>query len=85
MKPDLVQKVVAACCLLHNFLMNEAKPVYCPDGYADEYNEDGELVLGSWRNNLPANSCFDRPFAPSRTVRNNDVGKLVRERIKLYM
>jgi hypothetical protein len=65
--------------------MSDAKAVYCPEGYADEYNETGDLILGSWRNNLPVSSCFNRIFAPYRAGRNNTSGKSVREKVKIYV
>lgn len=49
MNPTRAQKVVGACCLLHNFLMKECGNEYCPPGFADFFDEDGVLCDGNWR------------------------------------
>lgn len=47
--------VVAACCCLHNFLMQEGRQVggYCPPQFADTTGSSGELISGDWRNSTP--------------------------------
>jgi len=85
MKTEKVVGVVGACCLLHNYLMNDSRQSYCPDGYADAYSDEGKLIEGAWRNNLPDNSCYDQSFIPNRAGRNTDVGKELRDFVKLYV
>lgn len=44
--PEKVKIIVAACCALHNFLLNRG-PAYSKA--ADRYDEKGNLVEGEWR------------------------------------
>lgn len=48
-KPDRVQKIVSACCILHNFLLNKSKSNYCPPALVDSYDTKGNLIAGEWR------------------------------------
>lgn len=50
-KPDNVKKIVAACCLLHNFLINQTPDTYIPNICKDLREENGTFVHGIWRNN----------------------------------
>lgn len=53
--PDNAVLVVAACCCLHNFLMQEGRQVggYCPPQFAYTTGSSGELISGDWRNSTP--------------------------------
>lgn len=56
--PETVDIIVSAAVALHNFAMqtqvNEENDfVYAPNGYTDWYNDNGELVLGAWREEIP--------------------------------
>lgn len=44
--PDKVKLIVAACCALHNFLLNR-NASYAK--VADRYDRDGKLIEGEWR------------------------------------
>lgn len=84
--PDRAQKVIAACCVLYNYLMTNSTPTYCPDGYADTFNPDGELVEGSWRSNIPSDSCFlSTSTLRTRAGRSAGKAKFVRDCIKNYV
>jgi len=56
--PEKAQKIIAACCLLHNFMMKENKEGYCPAGFSDTFDDDGNLIPGTFRQVLPENSLF---------------------------
>ena len=49
MTPQHATSVVLACCVLHNFLRTERCNNYCPPGYGDTVNNDGNVVPGIWR------------------------------------
>lgn len=54
--PRKVTKITKAACVLHNYLkISEASNAssnrpYCPPGYADHEDVDGNLIPGDWRN-----------------------------------
>lgn len=54
-QPDKAQKIVAACCILHNMLMKSCKETYCPPNFADYYDAKGKFVPGEWRNRVGNN------------------------------
>ncbi|KAM4045446.1 putative nuclease HARBI1 [Anomaloglossus baeobatrachus] len=54
LKIETIDKVVLACCVLHNFLRKREGRHYIPVGYVDTVNDvTGELIPGSWRENDP--------------------------------
>jgi Plant transposon protein len=57
--PDRAQKIVAACVVLHNFLMVEGRDDYCPAGFNDTFDETGNLIEGSWRRIVPQNALVN--------------------------
>ena len=54
--PEKVTKITKAITCLHNYLKiseassNVSSRQYCPPGYADHEDRDGNLVPGDWRN-----------------------------------
>lgn len=55
-QPNKVKNIVAACCLLHNFLLNRAPATYIPEEYKDQHNiESGEYEQGEWRRRASQN------------------------------
>ncbi|XP_018305413.1 uncharacterized protein [Mycetomoellerius zeteki] len=64
MHPNNVEAVISAAVCLHNFIMKWEEHTigfqsYCPPGYVDHYNEDGNVVSGLWRDeNVPR--CITR-------------------------
>ena len=54
-KPDKVTKITEAACALHNYLkISEAQcpPAarhYCPPGYVDQEDREGNIIPGDWR------------------------------------
>lgn len=49
MSSSHARSVVLACCVLHNFLREQHCETYCPPGYADVMDTNGEIVEGTWR------------------------------------
>ncbi|KAL3210036.1 hypothetical protein MRX96_052301 [Rhipicephalus microplus] len=49
LKPESVEAVVRATCVLHNFLSSNAASTYCPPGYADFQDTFGNVSGGDWR------------------------------------
>lgn len=78
--PDRAQKIISACCHLHNFLMNTPGSAYCPANFADSYNGDGEMVEGNWR--LVATKLHS---VQGKSGRNADEAKIMRECLKNYV
>lgn len=55
-KPDKVKNIVAACCLLHNFLLNRSPATYIPEEFKDQHNADsGNYEEGVWRRRASQN------------------------------
>lgn len=46
---EKTKKVTLASCVLHNYLLTANKRKYAPTGTFDQYNSNGELVPGDWR------------------------------------
>lgn len=65
--------------------MNEVKSTYCPDGYADQLDDNGDIIERGWRLNLPANSCQNSQFSPNVAGRTSENAKLIRDCVKEYV
>lgn len=75
--PERAQKIVAACCILHNYFLKNLRGSYCPPHFADYYDADGHLVEGNWRQNAndmthldPATQRQTRPSESAKNIRN---------------
>lgn len=70
--PTRASKIVLACCTLHNLLIGNEN--YCPAGFADYYNVDGQLIEGEWRKTapemVPLQSCSGRVSLRAKEIRN---------------
>lgn len=50
------EKIIKACVVLHNFVQREEEDIpvsqrqYCPPGFVDHEESNGDVVLGLWRN-----------------------------------
>lgn len=64
-KPENAKKIVAACCLLHNFMINQKYAPYIPDKYRDMIDENGEYIDGIWRSNNPDTTLANLEFTLS--------------------
>ena len=55
-KPENVVAYSKAAIALHNFLRCRESTVYCPPGFVDGEDGEGNVVLGSWRNDESSTS-----------------------------
>ena len=65
-----VIEVVRACIALHNFLLTKKDTHYAPTGFMDTEDEDGQVVLGAWRDevNIDTNNGNSHPSTRPSTV-----------------
>ncbi|ODM88512.1 putative nuclease HARBI1 [Orchesella cincta] len=56
--PDRAQKVITACCLLHNYLTTVDKNEYVPQGFSDTVLENGSMLMGTGALAFPLILCF---------------------------
>lgn len=77
-EPVRASKIVLACCVLHNLLIDNKK--YCPPGFADHYDANGILIEGEWR----TNGCDMVPLQTTRG-RVSDRAKSIRNVLKNYV
>lgn len=68
-QPDKVRPIVAACCVLHNFLLNRTPETYIPDQFKDYYNDDGQFILAEWRQTISQNYDATQTVDP-KDIRN---------------
>lgn len=65
--PERAQKIVSACCVLHNYFLRCNKSLYCPAHFADGYDENGQVVEGEWRRNVNDMTFLDNTLSQSHT------------------
>ncbi|XP_068687857.1 putative nuclease HARBI1 [Montipora foliosa] len=73
--PNAMQ-VVRACIALHNFLMTRKDKCYSAPGSIDNEDEFGNVVPGSWRNQIDSDDICDLrsdPSARSSTLQAREV------------
>lgn len=81
MQPDKANYVVAAACVLHNFLLAQnSREIYAPANFVDRETADGRVLLGEWRNEV------DAPPGAMRSVprRSNPIAHENQEEFKEY-
>lgn len=84
--PVRAQKIVAACCILHNHFLNNFGQTYCPSGFTDRYDENGHLIEGEWRRIARGNMAnLQAPHGRSDIQRRSGSGKEVREVFKEFV
>lgn len=81
--PTRAQKIVAACCILHNYFLDNTRNFYCPSGFADRYDENGVLIEGDWRKRV--NSLTHLQNIPQRQMRPSENAKMNRETLKQFV
>lgn len=81
--PDRAQRIISACCFLHNFLLASKSTVYCPVGYLDFVNDEGVQVEGEWRKRISSDSLFNTTL-PRTGGRVSDYAKYVRNKLMEY-
>jgi len=75
LQPDKAALICMTCCLLHNFLRRSttSRKIYTPTGTFD-YEEDGELIPGIWRNDIQGMTSFNplvkKPRKPSEEAKD---------------
>jgi len=80
--PDRAQHIIAACCLLHNFLLRKVNDDYCPTGFDDHYDENGEFVEGIWRKNIPEDSLMNSGLSNQSNRRPTKTATRIRSEFK---
>lgn len=78
--PDLTNKMVLACCCLHNYLINRNDELYSPQNFADYLDANGNIVDGEWRKNQFAWQSLNQNCA-----RETDQAKMIRNILKDYV
>lgn len=85
-KVENVNRIVAAICVLHNFLIERKSPIYAGPGSLDTEN-NGTLTLGQWRTETDtgdgATERDDRPLPNMARNISNDA-KQIRLEFKEY-
>lgn len=69
LNPEKTKKVVLASCVLHNYMIDTNKKLYTPFGFIDQYDQNGGLTEGTWRQEYSSTSTF----LPLETPTNVDV------------
>lgn len=83
--PSKAQKIIAACCYLHNFLMRVNRNDYSPPYYEDTYDSFGQLINGGFRANIPQNSMFNYDYVATNIGNYPMNAKAIRDKLKLYV
>jgi len=81
--PCRAQLIVTACTVLHNYLCIVSKEDYTPPGFGDIYLEDGTVVDGIWRKNIPEGSFYFNEHDVS-AGRPSEVAKATCDHLKNY-
>ncbi len=85
--PTTCDYVILACCCLHNFLQrnNRREPEaqqYCPPSFVDREDADGNIILGSWRTEVPPElMAFNERVGTNNA---SAAAKRARDRLALY-
>lgn len=79
--PDKVKRIVTACCVLHNYLINKHCPAYVNANSFDRVDNQNNIIDGEWRGE-PQNS-IDGMLLRQRG-RPNELGSRIRERLADY-
>lgn len=82
--PERAQKLITACCLLHNYLLNDNRKSYCSPSFADTLDAGGNVVEGEWRQRIEKDSLYFGSI-PSNLGRNTDYGKYIQNKVKEYV
>jgi hypothetical protein len=81
---DLIDSIVKACVVLHNYLLLTDNAKYLPTGFADSFTNSGQLVEGGWRSTENSGTAIDQlAHQGSHNMGNN--AKLVREKFCAYV
>lgn len=84
--PDRAQKIITACCHLHNYLISNHSRAYCSPQDTDRLDAEGRLIEGNWRRRMACSTdSLYHSHLETRTGRNSDYGKYIRNIIKNYV
>lgn len=81
--PARAQKIVMACCILHNYFLNNLSFSYCPPGFVDHYDHNGILIEGSWRKSVQSMTHLQN--IPQQQMRPPEIPKRNREILKQFV
>ena len=59
--PDHVISYVKACIVVHNYLRVKESSVYCPSGFVDGEDGEGNVISGQWRRETEQDTGMQRP------------------------
>lgn len=77
-----VDKIVKACCALHNWLRKTASNTYCPPRSVDEEIIDtGEIIPGKWRSEVQQIRSITKPTTGYKSSR---LAREFRDHMKRY-
>lgn len=76
------KKVTLACCASHNFLITKNGNEYAPVAFVDQYMDNGTVIEGGWRRQVPGNSMPSLQSLGNRYVCIN--ANKVREEFERY-
>lgn len=62
------RKITLATCALHNFLLTKNRSAYAPNNYVDHYSNDGSLIEGFWRREMPNGTCYSLAHSTNRHI-----------------
>lgn len=81
--PERAQKIVSACCILHNYFLKDSRSSYCPAGFVDRYDENGNLIEGDWRKNVQNMTHLQN--VPQYQMRPAETAKMNRDILKKFV
>ncbi|KAL3245499.1 hypothetical protein MRX96_017956 [Rhipicephalus microplus] len=82
LEPEIVEAVVKAACMLHNFLSSNATETYCLPGYADFQDSFGSMSGGAWRQGPGITTVFGQEKLKARLC--SKVANAVRQEFVKY-
>jgi len=84
-KVENIEKDVMACIALHNFLKSTDNTNYCPLGYIDHEDGNGEVINGQWRKDISFATNTAQSISPLRGRRYEGRALDMRDSLKSYV
>ena len=82
-QPESVEKIIMACCILHNFLRRHAGNMYMPPNSVDQELNDGQILPGSWREEMIQANMLPLQIGQNRNP--STYAKQVRDKLAQYL
>ena len=79
-----VEKYTKACIALHNYLRQTENASYCPSGFVDVEDGNGNIKLGEWRSQVAENSALIN-LRNVRGSRPKEDATKMREDLRYYL